>query len=169
MPFLHDFWKNCRLSVKIIIIIDHLIYKSSGKVSLLSDLLIFLTHGHTYDMEGVLIYFLWDKRKHSLVRGTTVTIWFSKARHVRREPDEVRQQVEGSTDGKKRQGRPRNPRWNFSSFPSFVTSYSKLESDPQWRGHRLFFPAIPSSTSFFIPRRYILNDISRSSVRLPRT
>jgi len=32
-----------------------------------------------------------------------VTIRFSKARHVRREPDEVRQQVEGSIDRKKRQ------------------------------------------------------------------
>lgn len=33
----------------------------------------------------------------------TVTIRFSKARHVRREPDEVRQQVEDRTDEKKRQ------------------------------------------------------------------
>lgn len=38
---------------------------------------------------------------------TNVTIRFSKARHVRREPDEVRQQVEDRTDRKKRQGRPR--------------------------------------------------------------
>lgn len=44
-----------------------------------------------------------DERKHFSVRGATVTIRFSKARHVRREPDEVRQQVEGSIDGKKRQ------------------------------------------------------------------
>jgi len=42
-------------------------------------------------------------RENIFLSAATMTIRFSKAHHVRREPDEVRQQVEDRTDRKKRQ------------------------------------------------------------------